>query len=247
MDVIGVIPARYQSTRLPGKPLADILGKPMIQWVYENAIRSELLDDVIVATDDDRVLEAVEGFGGKGAMTSAHHRTGTDRVAEIAAGTDAVIVVNIQGDEPFIKPSMIDEVVGPLLEDERIPMCTLKHEILEAEDLRKPDVVKVVTDESGFALYFSRSLIPFPRHEEHHRAYEHIGLYAFRRSFLLEYAGMEPTQLERTESLEQLRALERGFRIKVVETNAEYIPLSVDTREDLEKARRLAKKNSKEA
>jgi 3-deoxy-manno-octulosonate cytidylyltransferase (CMP-KDO synthetase) len=246
MGVIGVIPARYQSTRLPGKPLADILGKPMIQWVYENAVRSELLDEVIVATDDDRVLEAVEGFGGKGVMTSAHHRTGTDRVAEIAANTDAVIVVNIQGDEPFIKPGMIDEAVEPLLEDERIPMSTLKHEILEEEDLRNPDVVKVVTDESGFALYFSRSLIPFPRHEEHHRAYEHIGLYGFRRSFLLEYARMEPTGLERTESLEQLRVLERGFRIKVVETKAAYIPLSVDTREDLEKARRLAEKSSKE-
>jgi 3-deoxy-manno-octulosonate cytidylyltransferase (CMP-KDO synthetase) len=246
MGVIGVIPARYRSTRLPGKPLADILGKPMVQWVYESAIRSELLDDVVVATDDERVLRAVAEFGGRGEMTSARHTTGTDRVAEIAKKRDAGIVVNIQGDEPFIEPDMIDEVVRPLLEDGNVPMSTLKHEILEEEDLHNPNVVKVVTDESGFALYFSRSLIPFPRHRENHRAYEHIGLYAFRRSFLLEYARMKPTFLERTESLEQLRALERGFRIKVVETRGKYIPLSVDTEEDLEKARRLAGMNSKE-
>ncbi len=240
MNVIGVIPARYQSTRLPGKPLADILGRPMIQWVYENVSRSALLDEVIVAADDDRVITAVERFDGKAVMTSRDHATGTDRVAEVAGRYDARIVVNIQGDEPFVNPGMIDEIVQPLLEDEGIPMSTLMHRIEEQEDLRNPNVVKVVTDASGFALYFSRSLIPFPRHEDLHRAYEHIGIYAYRKDFLLRYAKMSPTLLERTESLEQLRVLENGFRIRVVETGQEYIPLSVDTQEDLEKARMLA-------
>ncbi len=240
MNVIGVIPARYQSTRLPGKPLADILGRPMIQWVYENVSRSALLDEVIVAADDDQVIAAVEQFDGKAVMTSRDHATGTDRVAEVAGRYDARIVVNIQGDEPFVNPGMIDEIVQPLLEDEGIPMSTLMHRIEEQEDLRNPNVVKVVTDASGFALYFSRSLVPFPRHEDLHRAYEHIGIYAYRKDFLLRYAKMSPTLLEKTESLEQLRVLENGFRIRVVETGQDYIPLSVDTQEDLEKARMLA-------
>lgn len=240
MNVIGVIPARYQSTRLPGKPLADILGRPMIQWVYENASRSTLLDEVIVATDDNRVIVAVERFGGKAVMTSRDHATGTDRVAEVADRYDARIVVNIQGDEPFMNPGMIDEIVRPLLEDESIPMSTLMHGIEDREDLHNPNVVKVVNDASGFALYFSRSLIPFPRHEELHRAYEHIGIYAYTKDFLLRYAKMSPTLLERTESLEQLRALENGFRIRVVQTMQDYIPLSVDTQEDLDRARVLA-------
>lgn len=240
MNVIGVIPARYQSTRLPGKPLADILGRPMIQWVYENVSRSALLDEVIVATDDDRVIAAVERFDGKALMTSRDHATGTDRVAEVAGRYDVRIVVNIQGDEPFVNPGMIDEIVQPLLEDERIPMSTLMHRIEDTEDLRNPNVVKVVNDASGFALYFSRSLIPFPRNEDLHRAYEHIGIYAYRKDFLLRYAKMSPTLLEKTESLEQLRVLENGFRIRVVQTEQDYIPLSVDTQEDLEKARMLA-------
>jgi 3-deoxy-manno-octulosonate cytidylyltransferase (CMP-KDO synthetase) len=240
MNVLGVIPARYQSTRLPGKPLADILGRPMIQWVYENVSRSALLDEVIVAADDERVVGAVERFDGKAVMTSRDHETGTDRVAEVAGRYDTSIVVNIQGDEPFVNPGMIDEIVQPLLEDESIPMSTLMHRIEDTEDLRNPNVVKVVNDASGFALYFSRSLIPFPRHEDLHRAYEHIGIYAFRKDFLLRYAKMSPTLLEKTESLEQLRVLENGFRIRVVQTGQEYIPLSVDTQEDLEKARMLA-------
>jgi 3-deoxy-manno-octulosonate cytidylyltransferase (CMP-KDO synthetase) len=240
MNVLGVIPARYQSTRLPGKPLADILGRPMIQWVFENVSHSTLLDEVIVAADDDRVIAAVERFDGKAVMTSRDHATGTDRVAEVAGRYDARIVVNIQGDEPFVNPGMIDEIVQPLLEDESIPMSTLMHRIENREDLRNPNVVKVVNDASGFALYFSRSLIPFPRHEDLHRAYEHIGIYAYRKDFLLGYAKMIPTLLEKTESLEQLRVLENGFRIRVVQTEQDYIPLSVDTQEDLEKARMLA-------
>ena len=240
MNVLGVIPARYQSTRLPGKPLADILGRPMIQWVYENVSRSALLDEVIVAADDNRVIAAVERFGGKAVMTSRDHATGTDRVAEVADRYDARIVVNIQGDEPFVNPGMIDEIVQPLLEDESIPMSTLMHGIEDREDLHNPNVVKVVNDARGFALYFSRSLIPFPRHENLHRAYEHIGIYAYRKDFLLRCAKMSPTLLEKTESLEQLRVLENGFRIRVVQTEQDYIPLSVDTKGDLEKARILA-------
>jgi 3-deoxy-manno-octulosonate cytidylyltransferase (CMP-KDO synthetase) len=242
MKVIGVIPARYHSTRLPGKPLADINGKPMIQHVYENTARSSTLDEVIVATDDKRVVEAVKNFGGKARMTSRDHSTGTDRIAEVAAEYDVGIVVNVQGDEPFINPGMIDEIVAPLQEDEDIPMSTLKHEITDKEDLNNPNVVKVVTDIAGFALYFSRSLVPYPRYERDHRGYEHIGIYAYRKDFLIHFSGLSPTRLERTEALEQLRALENGYRIKVILTRQDYIPLSVDTPRDLEKARGYALK-----
>ena len=241
MNVMGVIPARYQSTRLPGKPLANIHGRPMIQWVYESVSRSTLLDEVIVATDDSRVIDVVERFGGSALMTSRHHATGTDRVAEVADRYDVRIVVNIQGDEPFINPGMIDEVVLPLLDDESIPMSTLMHEIRDAEDLNNTNVVKVVCDAKGFALYFSRSLIPYPRHEELHHAYEHIGIYAYTKNFLLRYAKMSPTPLEKIESLEQLRVIENGLLIRVVQTTQDYIPLSIDTEEDLAKARELAK------
>ena len=240
MKVIGIIPARYESTRLPGKPLVDILGKPMIQHVYENASRSETLNDLLVATDDERIVAAVEAFGGKAVLTSKEHATGTDRVAEVVRPLDAGIVVNVQGDEPFARPGMIDEIVRPLLEDPTLPMSTLSHEIKDREGFADPNVVKVVTDLTGNALYFSRSLIPYPRKTEGHRVFEHIGLYAYRRDFLMEFAGLAQTPLEKAESLEQLRALERGYRIRVVETKQEYISLNVDTPEDLEKARILA-------
>lgn len=245
MSVVGIIPARYHSTRLEGKPLVDILGKPMIQRVYEGAARSAVLREVIVATDDSRILRAVQAFGGRAVLTSADHPTGTDRVAEVARSLDAEVVVNIQGDEPFIDPGMIDEVVAPLLDDPTIPLCTSMHEVTDREDFANPNVVKVVVDRAGFALYFSRSLIPFPRNAEGHRVFEHIGLYAFRRDFLLEFAALPPTPLERSESLEQLRALEHGRRIRVVQTRQPYLPLSVDTPEDLEKARDLARKKER--
>jgi 3-deoxy-manno-octulosonate cytidylyltransferase (CMP-KDO synthetase) len=236
---VGIIPARYHSSRLPGKPLSDIGGKPMIQHVYENALRASVLDAVIVATDDARIVAAVEGFGGRAAMTSPDHPTGSDRIAEVARGLEAEVVVNIQGDEPFISPRMLEEVVAPMLEDPQLPMCTLMNEIPE-ESFGDPSVVKVVTNLNGDALYFSRSLIPYPRNREGHKAFEHIGIYAYRREFLLTYTAMAATPLERFESLEQLRVLEHGHRLKVVLTRAyDYIPLSVDTPEDLEKARRL--------
>ncbi|RLE11480.1 3-deoxy-manno-octulosonate cytidylyltransferase [Candidatus Aerophobetes bacterium] len=241
MRVLGVIPARYGSTRLEGKPLADIMGKPMIQYVYENAAKSSILDELIVATDNIRIKEAVEKFGGKAMLTSPSHPTGTDRVAEVAKNFDPQVVVNIQGDEPFINPGMINEVVEPLLEDKEIPMGTLMHEITEKEDFNNPNVVKVVTDKLGFALYFSRSLIPYPRKTEKHRVFEHIGIYSFQKEFLLKFTRLEPTPLEQTESLEQLRVLESGYRIKVVLTRYKYVALSVDTPEDLERARIFAK------
>ncbi|TKJ44154.1 3-deoxy-manno-octulosonate cytidylyltransferase [Candidatus Aerophobetes bacterium Ae_b3b] len=241
MQALGVIPARYGSTRLEGKPLVDIIGKPMIQHVYENVTRSSILDDVIVATDDSKIKKVVEGFGGKAVLTSPDYTTGTDRVAEVARNLDVQVVVNIQGDEPFINPEMINEVAEPLLRDKNILMGTLMHKIKNEEDLSNPNVVKVVTDKSGFALYFSRSLIPYLRHSEGHRAFEHIGIYSYQKDFLLKFAELKPTSLETSESLEQLRALENGYRIKVVLTKQKYIALSVDTPEDLEKARVFAK------
>jgi len=241
MRVVGVIPARYASTRLPGKPLVDIMGKPMIQHVYENAARSKTLEQLIVATDDERIMAVVAGFGGRAVLTSRDHNTGTDRVAEVVRGLDVEVVVNIQGDEPFVRPGMIDEVVQPLLDDPELPMCTSMHEITDTADFDNPNVVKVVIDLAGNALYFSRSLVPYPRKSEGHRAFEHIGMYAYRKDFLLKYAGLPQTPLEKLESLEQLRVIEHGYRLRVVETRQDYIPLSVDTPEDLERARAMAR------
>jgi 3-deoxy-manno-octulosonate cytidylyltransferase (CMP-KDO synthetase) len=239
MKVIGVIPARYHSTRLKGKPLADIHGRPMIQWVYENVKKARNLDDVLVATDDERILETVKRFGGKAVPTSKEHATGTDRIAEVVKDLEVEIVINIQGDEPFVTPTMINEVAAPLLADREIPMSTLMHPIGES-DLGNPNTVKVVVDATGFALYFSRSPIPYPRNPGGCRSFGHIGIYGYRREFLLGLTKLPTTPLEKTESLEQLRVIENGYKIKVVETSAtDYIPLSVDTGEDLDRARML--------
>jgi len=242
VKIIGIIPARYKSTRLEGKPLADIDGKPMIQHVYERASKSKKLDDLLVATDDQRIIDAVNKFGGKAVLTSEKHPSGSDRVAEVAKKLDADIVVNIQGDEPFINPEMIDEVVEPF-ENKSLLMATLMHEVLDESDFENPNVVKVVVDREGFALYFSRSLIPYPRNRIDFHVYEHIGLYSYRKDFLLKLTKLPPTPLERIESLEQLRALENGYKIKVILTRKEYIPLSIDTEEDLKKAREYIKKS----
>lgn len=240
MRVIGVIPARYESSRLPGKPLADIVGRPMIQWVYEKAVSSKLLNELVVATDDERIIAAVRSFGGRAVMTDPNLSTGSDRVAEVVRERDEDIVVNIQGDEPFLDPLMIDEIVEPLLKEADLPMCTCMHEVVREEDFNDPNVVKVVTDLEGNALYFSRSLIPYPRKREGLRVFEHIGIYAYRREFLLTLASLAQTPLERLESLEQLRVIEHGNRLKVVETKRPYFALSVDTQEDLETAREHA-------
>lgn len=220
----------------------------MIQWVYERAGKARLVHDVVAATDDKRIFDAVKGFGGKAVMTSASHKSGTDRLAEAAANIKCDIVVNVQGDEPTIEPKMIDEAIRPFMQDSRIDVATLETKITDEEELNNPNVVKVVTDKNGFALYFSRYPIPYVRDrgqgsgvkknrvkgQEH---YKHIGLYVYRKDFLLKFAGMKPTPLEEAEKLEQLRVLENGYKIKVVETR--YNSIGVDTPEDLERVRRI--------
>ena len=244
MKITAIIPARYASTRFEGKALADILGKPMVQHVYERVARASLVSEVIVATDDERILSAVRAFGGRAEMTGKGHETGTDRLAEVAARSDADIVVNVQGDEPLIAPAMIDEAIRPLVDDPAVAMATLKSRIKSLHDFLSPNVVKVVTDWEGYALYFSRSPLPNFRDKWNDLkdeafssgkllCYKHLGLYVYRREFLLQYAQMSPTYLELAEKLEQLRVLENGFRIKVVETEHESI--GVDTPFDLEK------------
>ncbi|MCC6697460.1 MAG: 3-deoxy-manno-octulosonate cytidylyltransferase [Candidatus Hydrogenedentes bacterium] len=237
--VAGIIPARYGSTRLPGKPLALIAGKPMIQRVYERCMESAVLASVCVATDDQRVIDAVRGFGGQAVLTRRDHPSGTDRIAEVVRTLDADIIVNIQGDQPFIDPAMIDEVVGPLMADSSVNISTLMYRITSEEDLANPSVVKVVVDLYGNALYFSRSLIPYPREAINHAVYEHVGTYAYRRETLLQLAMLPSTTLERAESLEQLRWLEHGLRVRVVESlipDRGFSGFSVDTPEDLARA-----------
>jgi 3-deoxy-manno-octulosonate cytidylyltransferase (CMP-KDO synthetase) len=237
--VVGIIPARYGSTRLPGKALRLILGKPMVQRVYERARLARGLSLVWVATDDERIAGAVKSFGGQAVMTSPDHPSGTDRLAEATRTIDADIVVNVQGDQPFLDPVMIDEAVQPLLDDPSLPMATLMHPVHRPEDLQDPSVVKVVVDLAGNALYFSRSLIPYPRQALAHPVYEHVGLYVYRREFLQKLAQLPPAPLEKIESLEQLRVLEHGFRLRVVETRCRdhaFSGFSVDTEQDLVRA-----------
>jgi len=243
MRVTAIIPARYASTRFPGKPLADICGKPMIQWVYERTARSTTVNRVIVATDDERIAAAVTAFGGEVAMTRSEHPTGTDRLAEVAERIDTTLIVNVQGDEPLIDPRMIDQAVMPMRLNPGVSMGTLRSPITTLEDFLNPNVVKVVTDRNGFALYFSRAPIPHPRdlgdglaaHFAKVEAYKHIGLYVYRREFLLAFPKLSSTPLEQLEKLEQLRALEHGFRIKVAETKLQS--QGVDVPEDLEPVR----------
>ena len=240
MAAIGVIPARYGSTRYQGKVLADIHGKPMVQHVYERAARSRTLSRVIVATDDQRVLEAVARFGGEAVMTRPSHACGTDRVAEAAAGIEAEIVVNIQGDEPMLEPEMIDEVVELLRRTPKAGIATLMRRIAREEDLTQPGTVKVVADAWGMALYFSRSLIPYPRFgTADFRAYDHIGIYGFTKGALIRFGALAPSRLELIEGLEQLRALEHGIPIVVAETRCAAEAVCVDTEEDLERVRAL--------
>lgn len=238
MRVLCIIPARYSSTRLPGKPLADIAGKPMIQHVYERSKRAKRPGTVLVATDNSLVYDAVTSFGGKVMMTSPDHPTGTDRLAEVAkAYPDVDIIINVQGDEPLIEPQIIDDLAGAFDDDETLSMATLMT-VMEEDEYNNPAAVKVITDLNGYALYFSRSLIPFPRVKvEGLAVYKHLGIYAYRRDFLLKYAKLQPTPLERSESLEQLRALEHGYRIKVLRTN--FKSIGVDTPEDLERVNKL--------
>ena len=253
MSVVAVIPARYGSTRLPGKPLADIGGKPMIQHVYESTSKAPGLERVLVATDDRRIEQTVKSFGGEVMMTSRRHTSGTDRLAEVARKIKADWLVNVQGDLPFVHAETIARAVGPMRRNPAVPMGTVCTPIYDAEEWRNPNIVKVLTDRAGFALYFSRAPIPYVRQgtlqpfgtQKRVRAgrrlwgYRHLGLYVYKRDFLLRFARLRPTALERLESLEQLRALENGYRIYVAEVDERSI--EVDTPADLKKAARYVK------
>ncbi len=248
---IAVIPARYASTRLPGKPLRTLCGKPLIQHVYERARKVEIFDEVVVATDSEEICSCVEGFGGKALMTSAAHPTGTDRVAEVSTLYRAPIIVNIQGDEPLFDVHAVVGLVDRLGCEKDASVATLKYRIREPSDRVSPHVVKVVTDRRGYALYFSRSPIPYTMNgptggnvdSPAALCYKHIGLYAFRREFLLRYRQLPQTALEKAERLEQLRILEHGYRILVLESSEDSI--GVDTEEDLERVERLLLARSK--
>lgn len=234
MKVVAVIPARYASTRFPGKPLTRIGGMTMIERVYRQTTKASSLHSVVVATDDERIFDTVRDFGGNVIMTRSDHRSGTDRLAEVASQrSDLDIIVNVQGDEPLIDPGAIDRAVAPLLADETIHMSTIAAPITEATEINSSDVVKVVLDRQGFALYFSRSAIPFYRDAQpQQRSYfAHVGLYVYRRACLLQLASLAPTPFEQAESLEQLRALENGIRIKVV--TGSYRPIAVDKPADV--------------
>ncbi|MBI5598744.1 MAG: 3-deoxy-manno-octulosonate cytidylyltransferase [Deltaproteobacteria bacterium] len=238
MKVVAFIPARFGSTRLEGKPLKEIKGRPMVQWVYERVKRSGAVSEAAVATDDERIARAVRAFGGKAVMTSLSCMTGTERVAEAAKACDGDIIVNVQGDEPLMEPGVIDDCVRALIEDPVASISTPVTRMKDPEEFANPNVVKAVTDLNGFALYFSRSPIPYPRNiKGSGPVKKHIGLYVYRRDVLLKLAKMPPTPLEEAEGLEQLRAMENGLRIKVVETG--YDPVSVDTPEDLERVRMM--------
>ncbi|HVD78762.1 MAG TPA: 3-deoxy-manno-octulosonate cytidylyltransferase [Vicinamibacteria bacterium] len=259
MAIVAIIPARFGSTRLPGKPLSQINGKPMVQHVWERARLAQAVDRVLVATDDERIAEVVRAFGGEVVMTSQAHATGTDRLAEAAAGTDAEIVVNVQGDEPMLDASFIDGMVAPLRAEADLPMSTVSLPLTDVEEMLSSAVVKVVSDARGHALYFSRSPIPFVRDavdmlrdhqpEEWLRAAavqavsrrlarKHVGLYAYRREALLRFASLPPAPLEQAESLEQLRALHHGMKIRVVPMEGQS-GVAVDTPQDLERVRAI--------
>jgi len=236
MEVVGVIPARYSSTRFEGKVLAKIAGKPMLQHVWERAKQAIVLEDLIIACDDERVAKVAQEFGAKVIMTSKAHTSGTDRIAEIINFLDVKIVINIQGDEPLIHPVMIDTVAQALLDDKMVPMATLMKKIENPEEINDPHVVKVVVDKNNFAIYFSRAPIPYlaPNSEVTSPVYyKHIGLYGYTKDFLFTYKNLPVSTLETIERLEQLRVLHEGLKIKVIETK--YETIGVDTPEDLEK------------
>ncbi|GCL67507.1 3-deoxy-manno-octulosonate cytidylyltransferase [Veillonella tobetsuensis] len=243
MKIGCVIPARFGSTRLPGKPLADIAGKPMIQRVYERVTNAKKPEVFIVATDDQRVYDAVQSFGGTVVMTDANHPTGTDRLAEVAQQyTDLDVIINVQGDEPMIDANLIDQLAELFESDDVLQMATVATPLLE-EEYDEPSAVKVILNKRNDAMYFSRSLIPYPRHDFVNTPLKHIGIYAYRRQFLLDYAKMEPTAAEQTESLEQLRALENGFAIRVITTDKRFV--GVDTPEDLARVNAIFEQEEK--
>mgnify|MGYP001601126575 CR=1 FL=1 len=244
IQAIGVIPARYGATRFEGKLLKDLCGKPVIQHVYERAKKAKLLDDLVVAADDDRIVKAVESFGGKVVFTSKSHSTGTDRLTEVVNQLDVKIVVNIQGDEPLIHPFLIDDLVRTMQDNPEAVMATVVKKSQSLEEFNSPDVVKAVIDQNRNALYFSRQPIPtfLKPNAEKSFFYKHIGIYAYNKDFLFMFKKLPKSYLEKNERLEQLRALESGYKIKVIETQFETV--GVDTPEDLELARSILEKES---
>ncbi|MBX7255340.1 MAG: 3-deoxy-manno-octulosonate cytidylyltransferase [Candidatus Hydrogenedentes bacterium] len=240
--VVAVIPARFASTRFPGKVIAPLAGKPLVAHTYYRTCEAALVSRVLVATDDDCVRSALEPLGIPVVMTRPEHPSGTDRIAEVAQGVEADLIVNVQGDEPLIDPHTIDEAIRPLLIDPSLPMATARRLITDPDDIENPNVVKVVCDSRGRALYFSRYPIPYVRDAADRASapkchWQHIGLYVYRREFLLDYSRWAPSSLEKLEKLEQLRVLERGYPIAVVDTK--YQSIGVDTPEDLEQVRAM--------
>lgn len=232
MKIIGVIPARYASTRFPGKPLADILGKPMIQRVYEQALKAKSLCSVLVATDDRRIYDCVESFGGVAVMTASELPNGTARCEAAVRRIDVDAVINIQGDEPLLDPMMIDETAELLHKNECVTLCREM-----SGDFSNPNAVKVVMSQNGYALYFSRSLIPYKRNKSDLPIYEHIGIYGYSLEFLKKYVSLPSTPLSEAESLEQLKILEHGYRIRIKVTGSKRKSIGVDTPEDLERVK----------
>lgn len=241
MKAVVIIPARYASTRLPCKlilpEVKSVTGRYIIEHVYQNVKQARQIHKVIVATDNRLIYDIVKGFGGDAEMTSVSHTSGTDRIAEVAGGLDADVIVNVQGDEPELNAAMVDQVIDAMAKDRDAVMATLAHEIKNAAELTNPNVVKVVLDNYGYALYFSRSQIPYlrdskdPLNEPGSRFLRHLGIYAYKRDFLLQYAKLPPSALEQAEKLEQLRALSNGYKIKVAIT--EHTSIGIDTRDDL--------------
>lgn len=243
MKVIGVIPARYGSTRFPAKVLADILGKPMIQHVWEGAKRSKLLNDLIIACDDERVREKAKSFGAKAVLTSSEHKSGSDRIIEAVSSLNFEIIINIQGDEPLVHPSMIDGLAKAMLDDKSCVMATVIKPLDDLKEIEDPNVVKAIVDHKGYAIYFSRSVIPYSRDKADVKNigyYKHLGLYAYRKEFLMNFNNLPVSRLEKTEQLEQLRVVQAGYKIKTVETP--YNTMAVDTADDLKRVEEYLKK-----
>lgn len=233
-----IIPARYGSSRLEGKPLLKVMNKPVIQWVYEKAQAAKLADIIIVATDDERIFNAVKDFGGNVEMTSINHKCGSDRIKEVCERHPEIsYIVNLQGDEPLIKSESIDEVIKNVRDDKSADISTLIRVLKDENEINNPNLVKCVTDNNGFALYFSRSKIPFERNLGHATFYGHLGIYGYKRSALFKMTELSQSSLEMSESLEQLRALENGMRIKT--SIVDFVPVGIDTAEDLEKFRKI--------
>ncbi len=241
--ILGVIPSRYASSRLPGKPLVDICGQTMVEHVYRRALASEVFSRLVVATDDQRIFDAVTAFGGEAMMTRCDHPDGSSRVAEVAEGVEADYVINVQGDEPMLDPRMLKELAEGIVADKGCDSATMCLPIKNDEDFHNPNIVKVVRAQNGRALYFSRSPIPYMRNETECPLWEHIGVYAFTKDFLLKMVKLQATPLMRTESLEQLRILEHGYTMTVIPTRYPSEGPNVNTPEDLEKVREIVSKS----